>query len=79
VKEVGALFSEELQKFLAKNLGKLIGVSVGLLLGWMIIEYGLLKTVFVMVLVIAGYFLGKKADEGEDLSSLANRIFRRIS
>ncbi|PKM81300.1 MAG: hypothetical protein CVU89_09810 [Firmicutes bacterium HGW-Firmicutes-14] len=65
------------QEFFANNLGKIIGVTIGLLLGWMIIEYGLLKTLFVIILIILGYLFGKQADDGESLSALVNRIFRR--
>lgn len=65
------------QEFLANNLGKLIGVILGLLMGWMIIEYGLGKTLFVLILVIIGYLFGKQADDGENLSSFVHRIFRR--
>lgn len=68
--------NETWQQFLAENLGKLLGVGLGLLLGWMIIEYGILKTLFVIVLVALGYFFGKKADDGEDFGSLFKRLFR---
>lgn len=64
------------QQFLANNLGKILGVGLGLLLGWMIIEYGFLKTLFVIILIALGYFFGKKADDGEDFGSLLRRIFR---
>lgn len=65
------------QEFVANNLGKLIGVALGLLLGWMIIEYGLAKTIFVIILVVVGYIFGKQADENGNLGSLFSRIFRR--
>ena len=65
------------QDFLANNLGKLIGVTVGLILGWMIIEYGILETLFVVILIIVGYIIGKQMDEGDSLSSFVDRIFKR--
>lgn len=68
---------EPWQDFVANNLGKLIGVSVALILGWMILEYGLFKTLFVMVMVVVGYLIGKQADDGQDIHSLVDRIFRR--
>ncbi len=68
---------EDWQEFMVNNLGKLIGITLGLLLGWMIIEYGLFKTLFVIILVVVGYLLGKQADDGESLSSFINRLFRR--
>lgn len=68
---------ETWQEFIANNLGKLIGIGLGLLLGWMIIEYGLGKTLFVIILVGVGYLFGKQVDDGGDLSSIVDRIFRR--
>ncbi len=68
---------ESWQDFAANNLGKLIGVTLGLLLGWMIIEYGVFKTLFVIVLIVVGYLLGKQADDGENLSLFIDRIFKR--
>lgn len=65
------------QDFLANNLGKLIGVTVALILGWMILEYGLFKTLFVIGMVVVGYLIGKQLDDGQDIHSLLDRIFRR--
>lgn len=71
------MFKDDWQEFLTDNLGKLIGITLGLLLGWMIIEYGLFKTFFVIILIVLGYFLGKQADDGESIGSFINRIFKR--
>lgn len=68
--------NETWQQFLAENLGKILGVTLGLLLGWMIIEYGLFKTLFVIVLVALGYLFGKKADDGEGPGDFLRRLFR---
>lgn len=68
--------NENWQQFLANNLGKVLGTALGLLLGWMIIEYGLLKTIFVIVLVAFGYYFGKKTDDGEDPREFFKRLFR---
>ena len=65
------------QQYAADNLAKLIGITLGLILGWMIIEYGILQTFFVLFLIGIGYFVGKQADDGDKLSSLVDRIFKR--
>lgn len=65
------------QEFVEHNLGKLLGVGIGLLLGWMVIHYGIFKTLFVIIIVIIGYLLGKQLDEGENLNSIISRIFKR--
>jgi len=68
---------EPWQDYIVNNLGKLIGVFVALLLGWMILEYGIFKTLFVIAMVVVGYLIGKQADDGQDLHSLVDRIFKR--
>ena len=64
------------QDFLGNNLGKVIGILTGLILGWMILEYGLIKTLFVVILIVVGFHLGKKADEGEDVLAVIRRFFK---
>ncbi|HWI54387.1 MAG TPA: DUF2273 domain-containing protein [Desulfobacteria bacterium] len=65
------------QEFVGDNLGKLIGGGVGLILGWMVIQYGLFETLFVLIMVVGGYLLGKRLDDGETLNSIIDRIFKR--
>lgn len=65
------------QEFVGNNLGKIMGAGVGLLLGWMVIHYGLFETLFVLLLVFVGYHLGKQLDQGEKLNSVIGRIFKR--
>ncbi|WP_418792362.1 DUF2273 domain-containing protein [Phosphitispora sp. TUW77] len=68
---------QTLQEFIAKNLGKLLGVLIGLVLGWMIIAYGVLETLFVVVLIVLGYIFGNQLDEGDNLRAFVDRIFKR--
>ncbi len=53
---------DDLFEQIARHRGKVIGTSVGLLLGWMVVEYGVLKTLFVAVCLGAGYLIGSRAD-----------------
>lgn len=48
---------------LARHRGKVVGTLLGLLLGWMVVEYGVLKTLFVVVCLVVGYVIGSRADE----------------
>ncbi|MBO8125885.1 MAG: DUF2273 domain-containing protein [Firmicutes bacterium] len=67
----------ELQEFLHwafKNKGKIIGVLLGLLLGWMTIEYGVFQTFFVVVLIYIGYYLGKRSDRQEGFQDLLDQF-----
>lgn len=54
----------ELLEQIFRHRGKVIGTLLGLLLGWMIIEYGVIKTVFVALCLVAGYAIGSRIDRG---------------
>lgn len=49
---------------LFRHRGKVIGTLLGLILGWMVIEYGVIRTLFVAVCLAAGYVLGSRYDRG---------------
>lgn len=65
------------QEFLSANLGKILGILLGLVFGWLVIHYGFFKTFFIMLMVAIGYFLGKQLDEGDSLGSIFDRIFKK--
>lgn len=48
-----------------RHRGKVIGTLLGLVLGWMVIEYGVIRTLFVVVCLAVGYVLGSRYDRGE--------------
>lgn len=50
---------------LVRNRGKVLGILVGLILGWMVIEYGPIKAAFVALCVVLGYVVGSSLDRGE--------------
>lgn len=55
------LWTELLQQIL-RHRGKVVGTLIGLILGWMVVEYGVLKTLFVIFCLGAGYVIGSRAD-----------------
>ena len=57
-------FVDDLIEQFARHRGKVIGTLVGLLFGWMVIEYGIVKTLFVAVCLGVGYVIGSRADGG---------------
>lgn len=50
---------------LVRHRGKVIGALLGLVLGWMVIEYGVIKSLFVAVCLVVGYSLGSRHDRDE--------------
>lgn len=64
-------------EFFSKHRGKITGIILGLVFGWLVIVYGFWKTLFIAVCVGLGYYLGKRADEKYDFKELLARIFRK--
>ena len=57
--------------------GRLLGVGVGLLLALTVLQYGLLRTVFILMVVAIGYFIGLRVDEAGGLGVFFERLTRR--
>jgi uncharacterized membrane protein len=57
--------------------GRTLGVLAGLVLALMILEYGLLRSIFVLILVAAGWLIGLRVDEAGGLGELYERSRRR--
>ncbi|MGE5576899.1 MAG: DUF2273 domain-containing protein [Syntrophothermus sp.] len=65
----------ELLQVLLKHKGKIVGTLAGLLLGWLVIRFGVIKSLFVALCVSAGYILGKRVDNKEDLKGFVDHFF----
>ncbi|MBP2642269.1 MAG: hypothetical protein H6Q67_156 [Firmicutes bacterium] len=57
-----------------QHSGKILGVLTGLILGVLIICFGFFRTLFVLVCVIAGYVVGKRIDEKEDIMDILDKL-----
>lgn len=54
--------------------GKIVGIVAGLLIGVFIIAFGFFRTLFVLFCVAAGYIVGKRIDEKEDITDILDRL-----
>lgn len=54
--------------------GKIVGVAGGFTLGVLIITFGFFQTIFVLLCVIAGYIVGKRIDEKEDIMDILDKL-----
>jgi uncharacterized membrane protein len=53
-----------------------IGALIGFFLGFFLILFGFWKTFFLIILTVAGYYIGKKYfSNKEDLKKLLDKIF----
>ena len=57
-----------------RHSGKIIGAAIGLLIGILIIAFGLFRTLFVLLCAVAGYVIGKRIDEKEDIMDILDRL-----
>ncbi|WP_019122825.1 DUF2273 domain-containing protein [Brevibacillus massiliensis] len=63
-----------LWNLLLEHKGKVLGVLAGLLFGIIFLIVGFWKTVVFILFVAAGFFIGRKLDDKEDLREILDRI-----
>ncbi|MFM1653076.1 DUF2273 domain-containing protein [Brevibacillus sp. B_LB10_24] len=63
-----------LWELLLEHKGKVLGVLAGLLFGIIFLIVGFWKTVVFILFVAAGFFIGRKLDDKEDLREILDRI-----
>jgi len=68
---------DRLQALVASFGGRILGVALGLLLALVILEYGLLRTIFILILVAIGWFVGSRIDEAGGLAEFYSRLRSR--
>lgn len=66
--------SELLAKIWQYHSGKIIGLVTGFLVGIFILVFGFLHTIFVMICMVAGYLVGKRIDEKEDIMDILSKL-----
>lgn len=62
-------------RMLEEHPGKLIGTSLGLFLGLLVVLLGFWKTLVVFAFVGIGFVLGKRQDDHKKLFDWLNRFF----
>lgn len=66
--------SELLAEIWQHHSGKIIGLVTGLFMGIFILVFGFFHTMFVMLCMIAGYIVGKRIDEKEDIMDILGKL-----
>lgn len=70
------MIKEKLFVIFKQNSGKIIGSLIGLILAIFILVIGFFKTLFIVLLTIAGYFVGDKVERKENLLELVKKKLR---
>jgi uncharacterized membrane protein len=66
--------TELLAEIWQHHSGKIVGIVIGLLTGVFILVFGFFHTMFVMLCMIAGYIVGKRIDEKEDIVDILGKL-----
>lgn len=74
--EGGGILLKELVQELMPHKGKIFGSIFGLILGWLIIRYGVIRGLFVTLCVGIGFYLGNRYDARGDITDLIDRFLR---
>ncbi len=61
------------RSILVRHAGKVFGSVLGLLVGWIIIRYGVLRGLFVILCVAAGFYFGARFDSAGDSFKITGR------
>jgi uncharacterized membrane protein len=60
----------EIWQLLVDNIrrhpGKIAGTVLGLVLGWLIISYGVLRALFILACIALGFYIGSRFDDKDD-------------
>lgn len=66
---------EEVFFIIAKYKARIIGVFLGIVVGWMIIRYGWLAALFWMICIAIGYVAGTSIDTKKRWREVIEKIF----
>lgn len=64
-------FFEEIWQY---HSGKVTGAAIGMFMGILIILFGFFSTLFVLFCTVAGYIVGKRIDEKEDIIDILEKL-----
>jgi uncharacterized membrane protein len=59
-----------------QHRGKAIGVILGLLASILFINYGFWRTIFIVVCIALGFFIGKEIDEKKNFDQWLKHMFK---
>ncbi|MGP2526512.1 DUF2273 domain-containing protein [Acidaminococcus sp. LBK-2] len=68
------MWQEILRKLFETSRWRIIGASVGLVVGILFLILGFFRTVFLLFCIGLGFYIGYKMDAGEDLVDLLDNL-----
>ncbi|MDD4801713.1 MAG: DUF2273 domain-containing protein [Syntrophomonas sp.] len=61
---------------ITEHRGKTIGIFMGMIASFLVINYGFWRTMFIAFCIALGYILGKKIDDKTDLEVWIKNLFK---
>jgi uncharacterized membrane protein len=71
------MWKEYLIKVFSENEGKVLGVVIGLFVGILVLWIGFFKSMFIVICVLLGYYIGKKKDNKESIFEIIEKLINR--
>jgi len=65
---------DKLINFIINRQGKIIGAIIGFITGLFLLTLGFFKTLILLACSMAGYYIGKKIDNKEDIIEYIERL-----
>ncbi|OEH85661.1 hypothetical protein BHU72_02360 [Desulfuribacillus stibiiarsenatis] len=65
---------EQFTQILYSHTGKVFGVAIGLIVGFIYLFFGLFKTIIFLAFVTLGLYIGSRIDQQEDLRDIIERF-----
>ncbi|MGI6098027.1 MAG: DUF2273 domain-containing protein [Dethiobacteria bacterium] len=66
---------EEIAAFLEAHKGKLLGGLAGLIIAFLIIQFGFWRSLFILFCIAIGIYIGWRFEDGGSLTGLADRFW----
>lgn len=61
-------------EIMENHRGKALGIIIGFVVGLFLINFGFWKTIILSIFIFAGYVIGKRIDNNDDIRDMINKI-----
>lgn len=68
------MIEDFIREVLENHKGKTIGVVLGLIVGFLLINFGFWKTLLLAIMVFIGYVVGNRIDQKDDFREIIQRF-----
>ncbi len=70
------MWEQVIELLLVQHRGKTIGVALGLLASILFVSFGFWRTLFIIICITVGYFIGKQLDDKKNFDGWLKHMFK---